>query len=386
MKKFTIRLLLTLAAVAIFSCAEKAENNYKMTETADGVKIFSNGNKPSDTTIKFEPKLLFSISGEAGTADSLRAFSNIADIDFDEQGNIYLFDMQKGSIKKFDSQGNYLLSFGGRGTGPGEFPFAYDIAVQNGSVYVQSFTNLQMVRYSLDGKFIENITYTSGGLSVGEALRPAGKGGLLLGYINSTENREGVYYFGNNLVIFGPDFKEKARLREWNEKFDPADVDFFKSICRYTSSEDKIFVAENSITDYKINVFDINGKKIEEIKKPYARIQNNDEEEAYIKQSLQLNVDGQALEQKKTFKRSVNDLFIDRYGRLLARKSVERKAENKDQFIVDVFKDGIFLNTVTIPGLIGQDIMVNFANTVRFFGDKIYQVIPDEAKVNVYTY
>jgi hypothetical protein len=92
------------------------------------------------------------------------------------------------------------------------------------------------------------------------------------------------------------------------------------------------------------------------------------------------------LEQKKTFKRSVNDLFIDRYGRLLARKSVERKAENKDQFIVDVFKDGIFLNTVTIPGLIGQDIMVNFANTVRFFGDKIYQVIPDEAKVNVYTY
>lgn len=380
MKKLT----LMLTALIIFAgCSKKAELSYTVTEKG-GIKYFSNQNKPSDLTFKIEPKLLFSIEGDVESDDTLRTFTNVSDIETDSRGNIFLFDNQKSSIKKFDKDGNYLLSFGARGNGPGEFPAAFDIIILNDFVYVQSFTNLQMVKYDTDGKYIENIPYESGGLVVGEALRKAGKN--ILGYINSTENKEGTYYFGNNLVLFSPEFKKLATLREWNEKFDPQNVDFFKSICKYTSDGKKIFVAENSTTEYAVNVFDMDGKKSEEIKFPYARIQNNEEEEAYIGKNLQLGVDGQRLEQKRTFKRSVNDLFTDKNGNLLVRRSFERTSENKNDFLVDVFKDGVYLNTVSIPNLISEDIMVNFANTVRFEGDRIYQVMNDEAKINVYSY
>ncbi|MCH2449984.1 MAG: 6-bladed beta-propeller [Gracilimonas sp.] len=39
----------------------------------------------------------------------------------DSKGNIYIADKASLKVKVFDSQGNYLRSFGGRGRGPGEF-------------------------------------------------------------------------------------------------------------------------------------------------------------------------------------------------------------------------------------------------------------------------
>ncbi len=385
MRTIPVMILILVCFLSVTSCSKEKDLNYTLTEK-DGIKYFSNQNRPSDPDLTIEPKLIFTIDGDSDTGDSTRIFTSTSDMDIDDDGNIYIFDNIKGSIKKFDSSGNYIKSFGKRGQGPGEFPVAFDLVVQNGIIYVQSFTNLQMVKFDPDGNYIENVPYESGGLVVGEGLRSVPGSPNILGYVNATENREGVYYFGNNLVIFGPDFKKLAVLREWNEKFDPANVDFFKSICKYTAGNGKIYVAENSLSDYRINVFDYSGKRTEEIRFPYARIQNNDEEENYIKKNLRLSVDGERLEQKRTYKRSVNEMFVDKFGRLLVRRSFERNENNRNKFIADVFKDGVYLNTVTIPGLIGEDTMVNFSNSIHFRGNRIYQNVHAEAKVNVYEY
>ncbi|MFA3782614.1 6-bladed beta-propeller [Melioribacteraceae bacterium 4301-Me] len=48
----------------------------------------------------------------------------------DNSGNIYVLDMQDGSVKKFDSNGVFIRKYGRRGKGLGEFmsPFRIDVS------------------------------------------------------------------------------------------------------------------------------------------------------------------------------------------------------------------------------------------------------------------
>jgi hypothetical protein len=127
------------------------------------------------------------------------------------------------------------------------------------------------------------------------------------------------------------------------------------------------------------------GKKIQQIKNNYARIEYNDYELRRIK-TLQLSVDGEALEQKKSYKKSINDLLFDKYGRLLVCSSIVRNEENRNDFMVDIYKDGIYLNTVKVDELIGEDFVQRFDSKIYFFGDKIYEVVNGESKINIYGY
>ena len=378
-------IVLVLTAVIMFSCSKSSDQNYTVSER-NGIKYFSNRNIPSDPEAKIEPVLLFTITGDIGEADSPESFYYIVDIDIDNEGNIYLFDISSHSVKKFDENGAFVTSFGKRGIGPGEYPHAYDIVVQNGLVTVQSFTNLQMVKFDTDGNFIENVTYEGGPLSLGNALIPIPGNINMIGYKNDVEHRDGAIYVRNRLVIYDIDFNDIKTLWEYNEKIDPYSLDIFGFTVKYSAANNRIYIADNSMLSYNIAVFDYDGTRIKEIRFPYSRLSFNPDEEKYLRSKVNL-VDGDTrIEQKKTYKRAVNDLFVDRYGRLLVRRSVERNEKNKNDFTVDIFKDGVYLNTTVIPGLIGEDMMSNFSNTVIFRGDRIYQVLTDEAKVNVYTY
>ena len=45
------------------------------------------------------------------------------DLAFDEQGNFYVVDAYNQRIVKFDSEGNFLTTWGSEGTGEGQFHF-----------------------------------------------------------------------------------------------------------------------------------------------------------------------------------------------------------------------------------------------------------------------
>lgn len=55
----------------------------------------------------------------------------------DADNNIYILDMKACSVKKFDKDGNFLRSYGGKGRGPGEFisPSRFDVLL-NGKIIV----------------------------------------------------------------------------------------------------------------------------------------------------------------------------------------------------------------------------------------------------------
>jgi hypothetical protein len=50
-------------------------------------------------------------------------FYRVKNIEVDNQGNIYVLDAGSHRVQKYDKDGNYLLTIGKRGQGPGEFEF-----------------------------------------------------------------------------------------------------------------------------------------------------------------------------------------------------------------------------------------------------------------------
>lgn len=383
MKRLLFAIVL-ITIIFIVGCGKNESSKTYEVIKKDGIDIYVNKKKPADETATLELKHLLTISGDVETEDSTRMFNEIEDLEVDSEGNIFLFEARKGKIMKFDKSGKYITSFGKLGNGPGEFPFAFDLVSVEDTLYVKSFTNKQMVKFDNNGKYIQNFPYTSGGLTIGEILRSVSDE-KIVGYVNKTEPIDDGILFGNNLVLLNKKFEELSVLREYSIKYDPKNIRYYETVTKFTSGDDEIFVAENDENGYRINVFDMNGELIQQIKNNYARLEYNEDELAKIK-TLNLSVDGEALAEKKSYKKSINDLFYDKYERLLVCASIKRTEENKSDFIVDIYKDGAYLNTTKVENLIGEDFVQRFDSKIYFFGDKIYEIVNGEAKVNIYTY
>ena len=58
------------------------------------------------------------------------------------EGNVFVADFYNHRIQKFTSKGQFLVAFGERGDGPGEFERPTDVAVDTeGNLYVVDFGN-----------------------------------------------------------------------------------------------------------------------------------------------------------------------------------------------------------------------------------------------------
>jgi DNA-binding beta-propeller fold protein YncE len=91
---------------------------------------------------------------EAGT-NKLR-FNRPADIAIADSGEFYVADGYGNSrVVKFDRDGNYLLEWGKKGTGPGEFNIVHAVIVDNrGRVYVGDRENYRVQVFDESGKFL----------------------------------------------------------------------------------------------------------------------------------------------------------------------------------------------------------------------------------------
>jgi sugar lactone lactonase YvrE len=81
------------------------------------------------------------------------AFGQAFGIAVDKNGNVYVVDRTNSIIQTFDFNGNHLANFGAAGTGVGQFTGALGIAVDSAaaSVYVTETTNNRFQRCSTTG-------------------------------------------------------------------------------------------------------------------------------------------------------------------------------------------------------------------------------------------
>lgn len=93
-----------------------------------------------------------SIGVELG--DSNYVFGQPAGADFTADGNIAVLDMQLAEIRIFDGQGEFLRSFGRRGSGPGEFQLASALDVTpDGGFVVADGMGRKLLFFGPDGQF-----------------------------------------------------------------------------------------------------------------------------------------------------------------------------------------------------------------------------------------
>lgn len=379
-------LILLISLILLAGCSKKQELNYTVTEK-DGVKTFNNKNIPSQPDLTYSLTKLFTIGGDSATADTATFFRNAADLEVDKQGNIYILDANTSSVKKFDNQGKFVTSFGRKGSGPGEFEVSIDFGIVNDTLCVQETSSGLVVRYDLNGKFIDRIPYIGvPGVFLGESIKSPGSN-RVIGYKPEAKKDGEDLILGSYLMLMDSNFKEKKVLREFLNKFDPENIRFFETLTKFTYGENKIFVAENEESQYKISIYDLEGKLTGAIKKNYATLEYNQDEMDIMNKKLNLSWNGKKIVQKKANKKSINSLYYDKYGRLLVCSSMARNKDNLEKFYADVFKDGIFLNRVELKDLVKQDFLAQMNEIETYFmNDKIYVLNAAAGSVTVYDY
>jgi streptogramin lyase len=133
--------------------------------------------KGSDMVIKFNPAgqvvMVFGRKQEASDEDTAPLkhprpplpaedgrFRQVTDVTWDPQGNIYISDGYINSrVAKADKNGNWLKSWGERGSRPGEFNTPHSIAADaKGNIYVADRFNRRIQVFDGDGNFLRAIT------------------------------------------------------------------------------------------------------------------------------------------------------------------------------------------------------------------------------------
>ena len=87
-------------------------------------------------------------------------FRQVTDVAWDTAGNTYISDGYINSrVAKVDKDGNWLKSWGDRGTGPGQFHTPHSIAVDaENQVYVADRSNRRIQVFDGEGKFLRQFT------------------------------------------------------------------------------------------------------------------------------------------------------------------------------------------------------------------------------------
>jgi DNA-binding beta-propeller fold protein YncE len=133
--------------------------------------------KGSDMIIKFTPEgrvaMVFGRKQEASDEETAPLkhpnpplpaepgrFRQVTDVAWDSSDNTYISDGYINSrVAKVDSNGNWLKSWGDRGTGPGQFHTPHSIAVdRNNHIYVADRSNRRIQVFDTDGNFLRQFT------------------------------------------------------------------------------------------------------------------------------------------------------------------------------------------------------------------------------------
>ncbi|MBN2790060.1 MAG: 6-bladed beta-propeller [Candidatus Delongbacteria bacterium] len=339
----TFSLLLTLMTV---SCSRN--ETCTITEK-DGVKYYSNRNKPANPNLKFVIDNKFEIGGLE--QDTMVTFTGATDLEIDKDGNFYILDFAKQTVFKYDKNGRYLLKFCSRGNGPAEIDGANDIAIVGDSLVLTSPGQARMSMFDLNGNFGEHRTIIIPGLYYGAADTGINENEIL-GYFPTFKAEDDKVRIGNSFSIKDKSFKIKTLIHEIPTEYDPIDVEnakiIFMPFAYYT---DNIFYAPNFPENYHIHWKNTKGDLLGVISKHNARIEYNPEEKKHYEDTAGFVWNGERIIPNCKLKSVMNGMYADKYNNILVWVSQKCATGVKHNPHIDVFKDGEFQNAIILDQL-----------------------------------
>ena len=367
MKLRKVFITVTVISIVLLGCTKK-EATYEVSEV-NGIRITQNTGVPADSTFRIELKEVGFIDME-NESDSLKLITIPISYDFDKEGNLYILDFKKCMIHKYNHDFEQISVFGGKGQGPGEFVQARKFLIVGDTMLVADTRQWKINKLDLEGKFIVDKKYSDGQKALVD-FDEFGSGFINKFYGSSRDESEQTFsietisFFDSqlNFVKFIYEYKE---LFDWDKVQDPS-----LSGSVHTVYKNDLYISVNSKTDYKIDVYDVNGIKKRIINKNYARVKNSEEN---IKKQEE-NSKKYGLKYRTEFLNSIYQMNTDKYGRLWVISTVKEKEEG---WYYDIFQDDIFLKRIKLN--------LEKGYSVSYIGEKILAVNWDNNNIKIYEY
>lgn len=133
------------------------------------------------------------------------------DLALDDAGNVYVAEQGNHRVSVWDSEGNYLHSFGHAGQGPGELPFGpVQITLRDGILAVPMLQNGTALRFRTDGTYIDTVGHDSITRSVFDAWKSPDESLVLVG--QQCDRQSEPMQCGLRATVFGAGGEGRSTL------------------------------------------------------------------------------------------------------------------------------------------------------------------------------
>lgn len=287
MKSSILLFLISAVLVLCFLVSAGHPSSQKTrTEQQNGVTIISNPKTPCPEN-GIPIRIVFTEELSIGTkeGDENYMFGNDVIFNTDDKGNFYVTDWDRRRILKFDSEGNYLLTIGKKGQGPGDFQNISKVRFDpDGNLYVVDIVSRKISFFDPKGNFLRmikslvrlshNLQMNSQGLFVfreGKILEyPDGSDAFVSTYGLYDKNFDLVVEFYSAKIESGPppNRDEDSIAKSLAEG---VGENAFKPTINFVVRKDDYVYFGNS-EKYEIKVFNPVGRLIKTIKREYDPI------------------------------------------------------------------------------------------------------------------
>ncbi len=291
-KIFGVCILLYL--IILVSCAKHKSEWQSTIEVVDGVTVIKNPIEPlhPELQITFEEDLTIGV--EDGNENYM--FGSQVFMNTDNDGNIYVTDWDRKTVKKFDSYGKFLQSIGRPGQGPGEFQNISEVRFDiDGNIYLNDVSHQRISFLSREGNYLRGIKSPS----VFERVAINSRGFYIARYIENLELGQGKkwdYVYG----LFDDEFnllKEFLRLPQGVNVQSKKNEDYLAKVFADSLSRIAFAPFVNYVLDkndliyfgypknYEIKVYSSEGRLMKIIQRDFKPVEIRKKHKEYFEQN-----------------------------------------------------------------------------------------------------
>jgi hypothetical protein len=356
--------MMTLSAVVAACLMSAQAQNWKGRIIKEGdVTVVQNPKNPIYEGPALSLREDWAIGGKSATGD--QALAKPWCIAVDEEGLLYVLDVQDACVKVFDGTGAYVRAIGRRGQGPGEIGAAFSIMIpaKSRTLAFNDVGGRRLAFFSLDGIFQKNLPFR--GLFDDPVVDS--RFDIYVGSTDIRNRRESLKKMNSDMTVVLAEIFDQPS----DERHNP-----FKARPRWILDAEDRFILGRA-TSYEFDVFDSRGVLSRKVRRDYdpQKVSQADIDE-FLKRGAPPGVN--PTYDFSTHHAYYRSFFVDDRGHLFV-QTWERTAGNA-QDIHDVFdSQGRFVGRVAMPR--HEDLINPTARVLK--KGKFYAIQPDDEGYDV---
>ena len=358
MTRSSLAIPFLIICLLLTACARKAEDTHRV-EVREGIEYVHNPAEPlyPEKSVRFVEELSIHTEDEEGNILIYRPGSYAVD----EEGDIYICDLQDQKIKVFDPSGRYIRSIGDKGEGPGEFTHLSRLKIlPDGRLLTLDWEMKRISLFERDGRFLTSHKFRNWGYSI-YLTTPTlyAREEVIFGpqtqrFVKASD------YEGQELFSYGQfEHHHSQEVNEAGRRFTFSRLFDCYSIFAGDQKNSRLYHCFNE--KYLIEVYDQEGQLFRKIDRPYDPIAVTETDvQSYLEgfrvrgtTDKDLALIEKNMEMPK-FKTALDRMVVDDQGNLWVETNESRITADETLTAFDIFNEGgMYIYKIWTPLTIG---------------------------------